>query len=113
MKASFLQLVFFIKILSVSSNIVKLFDQIHFYEIVIRKNNKVDHFESFGYTVNGEGVCSHEIGKFMKPNKVKAFEVEAQATIYSNFEQTLSFLIEIEFQLKKKPSKFKLRFLFY
>lgn len=107
MKSSFLHLVIFIKILSVSSSIVKLFDQIHFYEIVIKKNNKIDHFESIGYVINGEGVCSHEIGKSMKLNKVKPFEVEAETIIYSNFEQTLSFLIEIKFQLKQKIGNYQ------
>ena len=63
--------------------------------------------ESFGYTVHGEGVCLQEQEELVVKltNNLKVFNVTSDTFIYSNYEQTLSFLIQVTLQLKQNISK--------
>ncbi len=87
----------------VNSSIVRFFNKLHFYEFNTQNNNG---FESFEYTVQGQGECFKNQTTLKKlPSNTNYFNVETETFIYSNFEKTLSFLIQINFQLKQLISK--------
>jgi hypothetical protein len=113
---------------TIFGSIVMLFNKPHFYEIIVKevknlvwlfsifnvmflmyffKNNVLRELESFQYTIYGEGVCSHQqdsLENLLLIND-KYLIVNAETLIYSNYEQTLSFLIQVNFQLGRKMGK--------
>ncbi|CAF0748041.1 unnamed protein product [Brachionus calyciflorus] len=100
-----------------NSNFVKIHDRIHFYELKIENHRFI---QPYGTTIRGDGNCALE----EKGNHVailsasaeqdgaakteKRTHFEAKLLIYSNFEKTLSFLIEIEFNFLKLHSSEKI-----
>jgi hypothetical protein len=83
---------------SIHGSVIKLFNRFHFYELVIQGANQKPVVNSFKYTVNGEGKCFASVETLDAEAKA-AFAVKAAASIYSNFEFTLSFLNEVELEV--------------
>lgn len=87
-------------LVGMEATVIKLFDRFHFYEILIQKNQKLDTVNSFKYVVHGKGTCLtsgslHRNGL----SETNSFSVKATTSIYSNYEQTLSFLNQVEFKV--------------
>ncbi len=86
----------------VHASIVKLFDQPHFYELIIENKNSINKLDSFAYTVHGEGNCvKQQVGLKTVSSNIDYLDLNTDTFIYSNFEQTLSFLVQAKFQLKQ------------
>lgn len=81
--------------------------------------NGINFHQSFDYHVRGEGNCATEKQEnFMsiQPSSAefegqtkqgKEFNINSQTYIYPNYEQTMSFLIQISFKSLKQTSKSK------
>lgn len=101
-------------LVGMEATVIKLFDRFHFYEILIQKNQKLDTVNSFKYVVHGKGTCL--TSGFLQRSLLQTtpFSVKATASIYSNYEQTLSFLNQVEFKvldaLEGKLRGFQLEF---
>lgn len=85
------------------ANFVFMYKKIHFYEI--KTNFNVQPFSTF---IGGDGICAAELDEkhISLPLNLnnqgqtkldKEYQFEANTLIYSNYEKTLSFLIEVEF----------------
>lgn len=95
-------------------NIIYLYQKIHFYEI--KTNFNIQPFSTF---IGGDGICAKELNEnhiSMSANTnwnnaqsilQKEYHLETNIKIYSNYEKTLSFLIEVEFNTINLPGKIK------
>ncbi len=98
----FFVLFVFSTVYQVHASIVKLFDQPHFYELIIENKNAINKLDSFEYTVHGEGNCvKQQVGLKKFSSNIDYFDLNTDTFIYSNYEQTLSFLVQTKFQLKQ------------
>lgn len=110
-----IDLVFLCVFFTVSqANIIYLYEKIHFYEI--KTNFDIQPFATF---IGGDGVCAKEIDEShiswpftINENKdqtklQKEYQLETNILIYSNYEKTLSFLIQVEFNSINLPGKIK------
>jgi len=87
--------------------LVNLFDKLHLYELNIDRPDEIRSYggdlkQSFAYYVNGSGYCAAKSRNepFItnnNPTKDDDFKLETNVLIYANYEQTLSFLLEITF----------------
>jgi hypothetical protein len=79
---------------------VNLFQKAHFYELKIISSKQLHHTPFF-YYINGDGRCLIEQeNSTIDPLSVdKLFDLKTQVLIYSNFEHTLSFLVQLTFYL--------------
>lgn len=88
------------QILCMEGSIIKLFDKLHFYEIMIKENGSINESELFNYLIRGDGTCSKETSEFLDQDFYSPYlNLQADTQIYSNYEQTMSFLIEIQFEV--------------
>lgn len=107
MKIILLIVAFVASINNSNAHFLKLYDEIHFYELKI---GPFIYIQPYGTVVRGERNCALEVpenhvslhsSSIERDEKYYTFKVEP--LIYSNYEKTLSFLLKIEFK-ELKPS---------
>jgi len=93
---------------AVLSHLLQMFEKKHFYELSVERHDEVKGLnlvQSFSYHIFGQDFCT---GKFKDAFIARSFKnpddsydtlfnLKAETFIYSNYEQTLSFLIQISF----------------
>ena len=91
------------------AKIIKLYDSYHFYELILNPVDDLNKESSSSYQPSGYyvdernllGECSEEYDEnvVLLEDNNNSFKFKADATIYSNYEETLSFNLQAEFDL--------------
>jgi hypothetical protein len=97
------------------SSVIKLFDKYHFYEVNVNRVNDLKESlgvdQLFNYNINSLNKCSNELSgdellvrtNFDNQDK---YQLNVDPLIYSNYEQTMSFMLGLNLKPKFETSIF-------